>query len=666
MSDVGSLQIMRTSVGVPHTLEERIRDARRRAFVGREAELRIFRAALANRSGPPCLLYVHGRSGTGKSALLHRFADEAREQGRSVVHLDGTLIGGPPPVPGARAHVASDADVLFIDALEQSPAMMNWLTGRLLPTLGPGTVIVVAARQPPGTQWCARSWPDPIPVIELNDLGVREAAELLRRRHVPGPARAVLLAFAGGNPLALALGAAATRQAADPYSWEPGPELVTTLARRLTGPVPSAAHALSLAVSACALVTTEALLRSVAGDEAPGLYAWLRRHPAIEAAPGGLRPMRTARTVLDREFRWRNPQRHAEIRHALVQHLFHARRETDGDAAHTARGLSWLLYRDLPDTGDEDAGEYLVGTPHPRDRPLLDGLPAGSEVTADAQVRMFRHTGTGEVAAISVTRRRHTPDEAAGGDDPVTTSLWRSIADRMPEDGGHVLVTWLHLLPNGRWSPELAAAVRVAAFENWLEAGQAAWSFVVLPATIPLGRSLEEAGHDRLGDPIEYGTEVLCLYGHDWRHVPGPAWITAISNRVIDGRAVRDDRVAGSPAALTRPEFAAAVREALGSWTDPRAFRAGALITSHVVPAGLEGDDAEQFLRDQIMDAVDELRARACGDRMHRALATTYFYGTPTQKAAAARLGMAFSTYRRHLARGIEEVTQHLWRGGVS
>jgi hypothetical protein len=42
-------------------------------------------------------------------------------------------------------------------------------------------------------------------------------------------------------------------------------------------------------------------------------------------------------------------------------------------------------------------------------------------------------------------------------------------------------------------------------------------------------------------------------------------------------------------------------------------------------------------------------------------VATTVFKGAPTQEAAAARLGLPFSTYRRHLTAGIERVTAWLW-----
>lgn len=39
----------------------------------------------------------------------------------------------------------------------------------------------------------------------------------------------------------------------------------------------------------------------------------------------------------------------------------------------------------------------------------------------------------------------------------------------------------------------------------------------------------------------------------------------------------------------------------------------------------------------------------------------TFFEDVPTQEAAAIRLGVPFSTYRRHLTRGLARVCELLW-----
>jgi tetratricopeptide (TPR) repeat protein len=55
------------------------------AFVGREDELGILRDALEKCAGKPRLMFVQGTSGMGKTALVERFADDARARGAVVL-----------------------------------------------------------------------------------------------------------------------------------------------------------------------------------------------------------------------------------------------------------------------------------------------------------------------------------------------------------------------------------------------------------------------------------------------------------------------------------------------------------------------------------------------------------------------------------------------------
>jgi len=47
--------------------------------------------------------------------------------------------------------------------------------------------------------------------------------------------------------------------------------------------------------------------------------------------------------------------------------------------------------------------------------------------------------------------------------------------------------------------------------------------------------------------------------------------------------------------------------------------------------------------------------------KFHRALYHTYLQPAATQEQAAEVLDLPFSTYRRHLRSGIEELTSRLW-----
>jgi hypothetical protein len=51
------------------------------------------------------------------------------------------------------------------------------------------------------------------------------------------------------------------------------------------------------------------------------------------------------------------------------------------------------------------------------------------------------------------------------------------------------------------------------------------------------------------------------------------------------------------------------------------------------------------------------------GDQgLYRVFDLTYFNPAPKQEAAAGRLGLSFSTYRRHLTSGVDRLVEWLWQ----
>jgi ABC-type hemin transport system ATPase subunit len=83
--------------------------ARGQAFVGRRAELDLFRTALSEELPPFAVLHVHGPGGVGKSALLARLCDEARRADRRTVLLDGR--GVTPSPTGLTAAISASRRV---------------------------------------------------------------------------------------------------------------------------------------------------------------------------------------------------------------------------------------------------------------------------------------------------------------------------------------------------------------------------------------------------------------------------------------------------------------------------------------------------------------------------------------------------------------------------
>jgi hypothetical protein len=117
---------------------------------------------------------------------------------------------------------------------------------------------------------------------------------------------------------------------------------------------------------------------------------------------------------------------------------------------------------------------------------------------------------------------------------------------------------------------------------------------------------------------------------------------------------------AGGPDVLSRGAFESEVREALRSWRRPDLLATNPLTRSRLVTQSAEPDPVAA-LRAVLQGALDELGQDPRESKSHRALLATYLGGAPTQEAAAERLGLPFSTYRRHLAQGLAVLGSLLW-----
>jgi hypothetical protein len=146
---------------------------------------------------------------------------------------------------------------------------------------------------------------------------------------------------------------------------------------------------------------------------------------------------------------------------------------------------------------------------------------------------------------------------------------------------------------------------------------------------------------------------VYTLFAHDWRARPVERWHAAVVGGDVPEPPQHDPT---GMVVLSRPEFDAAVRDALRSWARPGEFEANPLHRTRLVANG------GPSLRDVVLEAVDHLHGERNGSRYHQAVVATFLRGVPTQQAVAHRLGVPFSTYRRHLRRGVELVCEELWR----
>ena len=672
-----------------YPLGERIRLARERAFVGRSAERALFRSAIFSDVDAFSVLFVHGPGGIGKSALLSRFADDARQAGRCVVLVDGRTVDPSPQAFVAEADKALETPgaVLLVDTFERCGPIEDWFRLEFLPRLPESTVTIVASRRAPGPEWRADlGGTEVLRTVSLRNLPPDDAAALLDRRGVPGALQDSVLAFAGGHPLALSLAAeVAATDATTRAPWTPGQDVLETLLSELVGAVPSAAHRHALEVCAHAYTITQELLAAVLAEEADPaeLFAWLRGLPFVESGPTGLFPHDVVRDALDADLRWRDPQGYEAMHRGIRDHLLDRARTARGPMATRAlRSLSFLHRHGgvMPDfvtwsgEGEVEETPFSAG-----DADAVRALAAEAEGEESAGIVEFwlrrrpdafvvyRRPASGEPVGFMAWLRLDSLIEDEVAADPVVAAAWEHCRSAAPvRSGEYLALARFMVYPAAYQRPSpVSDLIAMRILSEWLRAQRLAWSYMVIADEKfwkPQMDYLEHRAIDK--DPV-VGGRSYTLFTHDWRAVPVDAWLDRRVPQELFGAQASFTVPEPELTVLSRQEFDVAVRDALRSWSRDDVIASNPLIQSRIV-VDHHGDDPVQVLRDLLVAAVDTLAQDSRSAQLHRVAAVTFFHDLPTQEAAAQRLGRPFSTYRRHLTRAVERVCEVLWSQELS
>jgi len=234
-----------------------------------------------------------------------------------------------PPAPGAlEAELQGAADderpLLLFDSWERISAAGAHLRARVLPSLRAAAVVVIAGRAAPDPDWFADGWESIVAELALEPLPAPEAGALLGAHGVGADLSEQIIAWAEGSPLALVLAAGAVH--ADPDWASAGltdrPELVRALVRRVARTELDGGNLDVAAVAGLARTTTRGLLRDVLPDvDAGAAEAWLRSLTFVEPAGPGVTLHDVARLALRADLRLRAPEREAELRRRIADHL---------------------------------------------------------------------------------------------------------------------------------------------------------------------------------------------------------------------------------------------------------------------------------------------------------------------------------------------------------
>lgn len=681
------------------TLGDVLESRRRRRFVGREAEVELLRTALDSTEPPFSVLYLSGPAGIGKTSLLDVFAGLAADAGATVAWLDGReLLPSPPAVLEAlRGSVdVPEADdpitgpsgriVVLFDSYERLASLDDWVRTRLLPRLPASALTVIAGRTPLSPAWRADAgWRELLRVVSLRNLSPEESRTYLRECAVEAALHDRLLAVTHGHPLGLSLLADVVARggeaALDPLT----PDLVGTLLRRFVDAVPNGLQRRALEVCALARVTTEALLRDVLKiDDAHDLFLWLRELSFVELGPDGVFPHDLARDALDADLRWRDPEGYKRVFRGVRAHIHGRLRSLHGHEQQRAIFDQKFLFRNLPSIlspVDWDAwGRHYPEPACTQDRsPILElVLRAEGEESAaiaerwlDRQPEGFfvlrRQDGavTGVLGLVDLTAVS-AQDRAA---DPGAQAAWDHAQRHAPARPGEVVTQSRFIIDREAYqgpSPTLNA-IPIVTIQRQLGTPNLAWDFLTLADPGPWDDFFALADMPRAVDAdFAVGDRRYGLYCHDFRQVPVDALMELWTERALAQDFTLPPARNPEMLVLSQPDFADAVRQALRDLHRADLLARNPLLRTRLAHERAEtGEPDAAVLNGLLREAVETLRRHPRDDKLLRAVQGTYLRPAATQEAAAAVLGLPFSTYRRHLRQGVARIVSWLWEWEV-
>ena len=690
---------------MPTLLADRLLRAAHDRFVGREEPRSLFQEALTADEPPFFVLYAFGPGGVGKTALLREFRYMCREQEVPETYLDARMIEPNPEAflaalgvalrlspgedPLATLGAVTERQVLLLDTFETLASLERWLYTAFLPYLSERILVVVAARKAPSSAWLTdSSWQALLRTVSLRNFSANEGRTYLTKVGLPDDQHEGVVAFTHGHPLALSL-------IADTYAQRPGadldlgadPDVIKTLLDRLVMKVPSPAH--RAALEACSMVhyMTEPLLAEmVAMPDVRDLFEWLRALSFIESGPFGLFPHDLARDALAADIRWRNPEWYAELHDHARRYYNRRLSETRGQDQQRVLYDYMYLHRENPIIKpfiDWQGSGSAVPTPaSDADWPVLREMVARHEGEASAQLADYWFAGQPEGVLIF----RGTEQEPIGflvgvaldavtdadrAADPAVDAALRYLDAHAPLRPGERATHWRFWMDAEEYQgvSSIQSLLFLKMTQHYFTTPDLA--FVFLPCADPefWAPFCAYGELDRLPEAdYEVGGHRYGAFGHDWRVVPPMLWLDHLAQKEI----ATSEEPAPEPSAgellvvLSEEAFRDAVREALRGYARPHTLRGNPLLSSRIVAEGLDADADEaeriEMLLALLHEVVDILKDAPRQEKAYRALDRTYFRPAASQEQAAELLDLPYSTFRRHLKAGVEEITAMLWQ----
>lgn len=693
------------------SIGDRLRAARDRLFVGREEEIEQFRTALRAETRPFNVLHVFGPGGVGKTELLLAFERVCRAHDVPAQYVDLRDVSPNPDafraaLPGGIDPEADEGSilqdvgeegscaVLLLDSVDTVAALGDWLRSTFLPDLPENVIVVMAGRSEPAAEWRADpGWRPLVETLPLRNFDDEAGRALLDRRDVPDDQHETILRFTHGHPLATALVADLMEQR-DEATFAPdrAPNVVKTVLARFIQEVPGPAHRATLEAASLVPNITEAVLRFLLEKpDAHDLFEWLRTLSFVRPSERGVVLHDLAREAIEADLRWRNPEWHETLHRRARQFYMNRLKDAPDRIVPDALSDFTFLLRDHPliepfysrlQSQWSEADGLMEDTPSEEDWPNLLDMVADHEGDASARlaehwferqpqgVRVYRDS-SGDPAGFMLTLQLDAISDEARGVDPVVEAASQYLEAKAPlrsDERASLFRFWMARDQYQRVSP-VQSLIFIRQVRHYLQTPHLAYTFIVCRDAEVWDPLFTYADMDALpNDDVTVGAHTYTLYGHDWRARPPAQWLDRLAEQGFD-RGDAAGREESQVLVLSRSDFEQALRDAMKNLHRADQLRDNPLLFSRFVThaAGRDADEAERsdVLCTRLVETVEQLSADPRDEKYYRAVRRTYVQPAPTQEKAAEQLGVPFSTFRRHLNRGLDRVTDLLWEEEV-
>jgi hypothetical protein len=256
-------------------------------------------------------------------------------------------------------------------------------------------------------------------------------------------------------------------------------------------------------------------------------------------------------------------------------------------------------------------------------------------------------------------------DPAARAADPATAAAWTHLEAAAPLAPGETTLYVRHWLAGDTYQ-EVSAAQTLMTLHlvrRYLTVPRLAVTFLPVADRDYWVDAFAYADLDHRPEAdFTVDGRAYAVYAHDWRAVPPAAWLQVLAAR---------ETATGPEPAPVRPDtglaeaaFASEVRAALRELGRPDRLAHNRLAGTAGVRAAADGGRIEsgRAVERAIRAAAAVLEGSVRDRSAYRALHHTYLQPAGTQQGAADLLNLPMSTYRRHLAKGVQRLTALLWQ----